>query len=811
MKYNQSIDKKWLKKWREENLYAYNPKGKGEKFYLLEMFSYPSGSTLHIGHWYNYAPLDTYSRFKRMKGYNVFHPMGFDAFGLPAENFAIQHGIHPHDSTASNIKTMRLQLEEMGGDYDWNYSLETHTEDYYKWTQWLFLKLYENNLAYKKEAPVNWCPSCNTVLANEQVKNGTCDRCESVVSKKKISQWFFKITDYAEDLINDLEDLDWPSSTKKTQLNWIGKSIGSEVSFKVKDQDIDIKVFTTRVDTLAGVTYVVLSPENDLVSKLTKENYQKEVDAYIKKTSTFSEIERMETDREKTGVFIGSYAINPITKEEVPIWISDYVLEGYGTGCVMAVPAHDTRDFEFATKFDLPIRQVIKNGDNDVLPMTEQGTLINSLGYNNLTSEDAKITITKDLEKDNKGQFMTNYRLKDWLVSRQRYWGSPIPIVYCDTCGIVPESYENLPVKLPYDVEFKPDGKSPLAKSEEFINCACPKCKGPAKREVDTLDTFVCSSWYFLRYPDVHNDKEAFNKDIVNKMLPVDLYIGGNEHAAMHLIYARFITKVLKDLGYLSFSEPFSKLRHQGMILGSDGNKMSKSKGNTVIPDQFIKEYGADIFRCYLMFGFSYLEGGPWKDEGISAMARYFSRIESFFERLNDIDREETTKVNDTEKKLLTVMNKTVLGIEEDLDKLQFNTAISKTMEFMNELVRYEQFAEPINKKLLKECASTFIKILAPFAPFFSEEMWKDSGNDTSIHLEKWPKVDKSLIEDEQVEIAVQVNGRLRATLPINKDAKEATVKELALDIENVKLHTQGKEIVKIIYVANKIINIVVK
>ena len=521
MKYNQSIDQKWLKKWRDENLYAYNPKGKGEKFYLLEMFSYPSGSTLHIGHWYNYAPLDTYSRFKRMKGYNVFHPMGFDAFGLPAENFAIQHGIHPHDSTASNIKTMKLQLEEMGGDYDWNYSLETHTEDYYKWTQWLFLKLYENNLAYKKEAPVNWCPSCNTVLANEQVKNGTCDRCESVVSKKKISQWFFKITDYAEDLINDLEDLDWPSSTKKTQLNWIGKSIGSEVSFRVKDQDIDIKVFTTRVDTLAGVTYVVLSPENDLVSKLTKENYQKEVDAYIKKTSTFSEIERMETDREKTGVFIGSYAINPITKEEVPIWISDYVLEGYGTGCVMAVPAHDTRDFEFATKFGLPIRQVIKNGDNDVLPMTEQGTLINSLDYNNLTSEVAKITITKDLEKDNKGQFMTNYRLKDWLVSRQRYWGSPIPIVYCDTCGIVPESYENLPVKLPYDVEFKPDGKSPLAKSEEFINCACPKCKGPAKREVDTLDTFVCSSWYFLRYPDVHNDKEAFNKDIVNKMLPL--------------------------------------------------------------------------------------------------------------------------------------------------------------------------------------------------------------------------------------------------------------------------------------------------
>ncbi len=809
MSYGPHIDKKWLKYWEENNIYKFDPNSKKEKLYVLEMFSYPSGSTLHLGHWFNYAPLDSYSRFKRMQGFNVFHPMGFDAFGLPAENFAIKHGIHPKDSTLKNIKTMRKQLKEMGSDYDWNYEIDTSSEEYYKWTQWLFIKLYENGLAYKKEAPVNWCPSCNTVLANEQVKNGFCDRCGTQVTRRKVAQWFFKITDYTERLINEIEELDWPESTKKVQLNWIGKSKGSKITFKVKDSNKKIDVFTTRCDTLAGVTYVVLSPENELTKKLTTKEQKKEVEAYIKKTSTLSEIERMETDREKTGVFTGSYAINPLTNKVIPIWISDYVLENYGTGCVMAVPAHDTRDFEFASKFKLPIIRVIKKEENDTLPMVDEGTLINSGIYNNLTSSEAKEKITNDLKKLGLGEFTTNYRLKDWLVSRQRYWGAPIPIVYCPKCGMVAEKIENLPVKLPYNVEFTPDGESPLAKSKEFINCKCPKCGGNAKREVDTLDTFVCSSWYYLRYPSAKRNDVPFDKKITNKILPVDLYVGGNEHAAMHLIYARFITKALQDMGYLNFSEPFTKLRHQGMILGSDGNKMSKSKGNTVTPDVYIEKYGADVFRAYLMFGFAYDEGGPWKDEGVAAMAKYFNRIESFFDRLlkrNDYSHKEVSR---NEESLLVVMNKSIEGINKDMEKLQFNTVISKTMEFMNELVKYEQL-DKVNLSLLKECASSFVKIFAPIAPYFSEELWHLLGNKTSVHLESWPKVDLSKLKEDTVEIALQVNGKLRGTLLINKDEEQDTVLKDALKIENVKLHVSNNKIKKVIYIKNKIMNIVV-
>lgn len=810
MNYNKDTDNKWLKYWQDNEIYKYNPNGRGEKFYVLEMFSYPSGAKLHLGHWFNFAPLDSYSRFKRMKGYNVFHPMGFDSFGLPAENFAIAKGIHPKDSTLKNIEIMKKQLIDMGSDYDWNYSVNTCSEDYYKWTQWLFLKLFEKGLAYKKEAPVNWCPGCQTVLANEQVKLGFCDRCSSAVIRKKISQWFFKITDYSEQLIDDLESLDWPDSTKRVQLNWIGKSIGSKITFSLKDRKETIEVFTTRSDTLNGVTYIVLSPENALTLQLTTQDNLKNVEEYINKSSHLSEIERMETNREKTGVFTGSYGINPLNNELVPIWISDYVLENYGTGCVMAVPAHDTRDFEFAIKFNLKIKQVIKKDENDILPMTEEGVLINSGKYDGLNTQDARQIITSDLITLGRGEFTTNYRLKDWLVSRQRYWGSPIPIIYCDKCGIVAEKEENLPIKLPYNVEFRPDGKSPLSKSEEFVNCKCPKCGRAAKREVDTLDTFVCSSWYFLRYPDANNSLQAFDKQTVNKMLPVDMYVGGNEHAAMHLIYSRFITKVLNDLGYLNFNEPFKKLRHQGMILGSDGNKMSKSKGNTVSPDEYINQFGADVFRVYIMFGFSYLEGGPWKDEGVASIHKYFSRIESFLQRIFSSTAPTHYKIQENEQSLLTIMNKSIIGIENDMDKLQFNTVVAKTMEFMNELIRYEQSEQIINLNLLKECAHTFIKVFAPLAPFFSEELWSDLGHTTSIHLEKWPVVDLSQLDKAKIEIAIQINGRLRGTLMIDKGEEQESVLSKAREIENVAFHLKDKEIRKIIYVKGKILNLVV-
>ena len=607
--YGTSIDKKWQDKWEETNLYKFDPNKEGEKLYVLEMFSYPSGSQLHAGHWFNYGPVDSWARMKRMQGYNVFQPMGFDAFGLPAENFAIKTGIHPKDSTDKNIDTMEKQLKAMGAMFNWDNEVITCNPDYYKWTQWVFLKLYEKGLAYRKKAPVNWCPSCNTVLANEQVHEGACERCSTEVTKKDLTQWFLKITDYADELLEKLDTLDWPEKTVAMQKHWIGKSTGAEVTFKVKNSDIKFDVFTTRVDTLNGVTYVVLAPENPLVDKLTTAEYKESVENYKEEAKKQSDIERQSLSREKTGVFTGSYAINPINNKEVPIWIGDYVLSTYGTGAVMAVPAHDERDFAFATKFNLPIERVITNkkGDNTELPYCEYGVLVNSGEFDGLTTEEAKEKIVEKLSSMKLGSSKVNYRLRDWLVSRQRYWGAPIPMIHCEHCGTVPVPEDQLPVELPYNVEFAPDGKSPLAKCDEFINTTCPKCGKPAKREADTLDTFVCSSWYQLRYPDSKNSEKAFDKDIVNKMLPVDKYVGGPEHACMHLLYARFITKALRDMGYLDFDEPFKSLTHQGLILGPDGLKMSKSKGNTISPNDYISEYGSDVFRMYLMFGFAYI------------------------------------------------------------------------------------------------------------------------------------------------------------------------------------------------------------
>lgn len=810
--YSTKIDKKWQKKWEENSLYKFDNKNLDKKLYVLEMFSYPSGSKLHAGHWFNYGPVDSWARFKRMQGYNVFQPMGFDAFGLPAENYAIKTGIHPKDSTFKNIETMEKQLKAMGAMFNWENEVITCSPDYYKWTQWVFLKLYEKGLAYKKKAPVNWCPSCNTVLANEQVLDGKCERCDSNVDKKNLEQWFLKITDYADELLEKLDKLDWPEKTKAMQKHWIGKSVGAEVTFNVADSDLSFNVFTTRVDTLFGVTYVVLAPENDLVDKLTTEENKAAVEAYKEQAKNQSDIERQSITREKTGVFSGSYAINPINGKKVPIWIGDYVLNTYGTGCVMAVPAHDERDFAFATKYNLPIERVIEGGDS--LPYTEYGKMINSEEFDGLSGDKAKEAVISKLESMNLGRKKVNYRLRDWLISRQRYWGAPIPIIYCEKCGTVEVPMAELPVELPYNVEFSPDGKSPLGKCDDFINTTCPKCGGPATREADTLDTFVCSSWYYLRYPDNNNEKEAFNPELINKMLPVDKYVGGPEHACMHLLYARFITKALRDMGYLNFDEPFLSLTHQGLILGPDGLKMSKSKGNTISPDDYIKEFGADVFRMYLMFGFDYTEGGAWSDDGIKSIGRFIDRAERILENAREeIKNSKNNKstMDKDEKELNYVRHHSIKSITEDIDKMQFNTSIARLMEFTNALSKYLGNDTFKNASFLKESIIDFIILLAPFAPHFAEEQWELIGINSSVFNEKWPEFNpKALIKDE-VEIAIQLNGKIRAKINISTSSSEDEIKEAALNNEDIKNSIGDKEIKKVIVIKNRLVNIVAK
>ena len=814
MNYSKEIDKKWQEKWKKEDLYKFEENSQKKKCYTLEMFSYPSGAKLHLGHWFNYGPSDSFARYKRMKGYNVFQPMGFDAFGLPAENYAIKTGIHPEDSTRKNIETMKRQLEEMGGSFDWEHTVETCIPDYYKWTQWIFTKLYEAGLAYKKEAPVNWCDSCKTVLANEQVIDCKCERCGSVVQRKKLAQWFFKITDYAEELIQKLDELDWPESTKKVQINWIGKSYGSEIKFVGENGNFEFNVFTTRPDTVNGVTYVVIAPESKLVQQITTKEQKEAVDKYIQETLKLNEIDRLSTEREKTGVFTGAYAINPINDQKVPIWIADYVLEDYGTGAVMAVPAHDERDYKFATKYNLPIVEVVKSkdGKETKLPFTEYGILVNSGKYDGLSSDEAKVKITEDLAKREKGKSTVNYRLKDWLISRQRYWGAPIPIIYCDKCGTVAVPEKNLPVLLPYDVEFRPDGVSPLKKSKEFMECKCPKCGGKATREADTLDTFVCSSWYQFRYPDAKNKEKAFDKEIVNKMLPVDVYIGGKEHAAMHLIYARFMTKALRDLGYLDFDEPFKRLVHQGLILGPDGNKMSKSKGNTVAPEEYIEKYGSDGFRMYLMFGFDYKKGGPWDEKGIESIAKYFSRVEKLIETAVEEIKSSNSKnaeIGAKEKDLLRVKNQTIKSMGEDIEEFQFNTAIARAMEFLNKMNEYVKERDNINKEVFIDCVETYIKLLAPLAPHFAEEQWEKLGHTTSVHKEEWPEINEKQMNGGFKEIPVQVNGKLKLCVTVEADSTPEEILNAIKSNEKVQEIFKTYNVKKEIYVPGKIYNLV--
>ncbi len=805
----KKIEKKWQSIWEKEKLGNFNPKNSEKKYYCLEMFSYPSASKLHLGHWYNYGPTDSFVRYKKMKGFEVFQPMGFDAFGLPAENYAIKTGIHPKDSTEQNIVNMEQTLKEMGAMFDWNSEIITCNEDYYKWTQWLFLKLFEKGLAYRKEAPVNWCPSCKTVLANEQVTNGECERCGSTVVKKDLTQWFFKITDYAEELLQGLNGLDWPEKTKLMQKNWIGKSTGGEIEFTAESGD-KFKVFTTRADTLFGVSYVVLAPEHPLVKKLTSSKQKKAVEEYILETAKTNEIDRLSTTREKTGVYIGHNAINPINGKIVPIFAADYVLYSYGTGAVMGVPSHDERDFAFAKKYDLPITRVIKGkSGNDDLPFTEDGIIINSPGFDGLTSEEARKAIINKLVTEGKAEHKTNYRLRDWLVSRQRYWGAPIPVIHCDKCGVVPVPYTDLPVKLPYDVEFKPDGESPLAKHEGFMNVKCPICGGDAHRDPDTLDTFVCSSWYFLRYPDAHNAKEPFNPEIVNKMLPVDKYVGGAEHACMHLLYSRFITKALRDMGYLNFDEPFKSLVHQGVILGPDGMRMSKSKGNVIAPDPYVQEYGADVLRLYLMFGFSYTEGGPWNEDGIKAITKFLDRIERLSIKISSLPNSKNNVVGKDEKDLLYATNYAVKCVDRDMQEFSFNTAVARLMELFNSLTKYDSIVNK-NVTVFKNSFKTLIQLLAPCAPHFAEEIWENLGNKGSIFNTKYPEYDESALVLDEVEVAVQINSKMRTKLMIPSNATEDVVKEIIFADEKLANELNGKEIKKLIIVPKRLINIII-
>lgn len=824
MAYSTDVDRKWQKKWEETKLYKYDPNKKGEKLYVLEMFSYPSAANLHLGHWYNYSLTDSWSRMKRMQGYNVFHPMGFDSFGLPAENYAIKTGIHPKDSTLHNIEIMEQQLKNMGATYDWDYEIATCKPEYYKWNQWIFLRLLEKGLAYRKNAPVNWCPQCNTVLANEQVIDGACERCHTEVEHKNMTQWFFKITAYAQELLDCLPQLDWPEKTKKIQTNWIGRSEGTQISFlcekngeRLKDEDgsdLKLSVFTTRADTLMGVSYVVVAPESPLCTLLTTDECREKVEEYQAFTKKASDIDRMSTTREKTGVFTGSYAIHPITGKKVPIWASDYVIATYGTGVVMAVPAHDERDFEFAKKFDLPIQRVIasKPGAEDELPFIEKGVLVNSGEFDGLNFKTAIDAIIEKLQPQGMAERKINYRLRDWLISRQRYWGTPIPVVHCEKCGVVPVPDDQLPVLLPYDVEFRPDGESPLAKCAEFMNTTCPKCGAPAKRDPDTMDTFVDSSWYQLRYPDNKNDKEPFNRELIDKMCPVDKYVGGPEHAAMHLLYTRFFCKALRDMGYLDFDEPFTSLVHQGIILGPDGNRMSKSRGNTVAPDPYIQKYGSDVFRTYLAFGFAYTEGGPWSESGLQAIVKFTGRIDRLVEDVCGIAKGQALPENlsEEDKALLYSLNYTIKAVTTDTERFQFNTSIARLMELLNAIGKY-QGSEKKNDALLRSTVETFLLLYAPYAPHFTEELWERMGNEYSIFNQEWPKCDESKLVKDTIEIAVQINGQVKFRVNIAPDATQEDVEKTVKEDSHFESALAGRNIVKFIYVKGRLANIVAK
>ena len=818
-RYNFSeIEKKWQTYWAQNNTFKTKEDAGKEKYYVLEMFPYPSGK-LHMGHVRNYSIGDVIARYHTMSGKNVLHPMGYDSFGLPAENAAIKHGIHPATWTVENMQEMTQQLKELGFSYDWERSVATCMPDYYKWMQWIFIQFYKKGLAYKKENPVNWCPSCQTVLANEQVVDGGCERCKTKVGKKNLSQWYFKITDYADRLLDNLENLPgWPSKVKTMQKNWIGKSIGAEVDFDIEGSDKKLKIFTTRPDTLYGVTYMVLAPEHAYVPELiaNTEN-ESEAKKYIEEVSHKSDIERTSSN-EKTGVFINRYAINPLTKKKVPIFISDYVLKDYGTGAIMAVPAHDQRDFEFAKKFNCEIIPVVSpKEDIDLNNLTQafeaEGTLINSVEFDGMENKKAIEKIIDMITEKGIGKKSINYKLRDWLISRQRYWGTPIPMIYCDKCGWVAEKEENLPVLLPTDVEFTGKGESPLTTSKTFADTACPVCGAKAKRELDTMDTFLDSSWYFLRYTDANNDKEAFNKDKQAYWMNVDQYIGGVEHAILHLMYARFFQMALYDLGYTTDEEPFKNLLTQGMVI-KDGAKMSKSLGNVVSPETIIKKYGADTARLFILFAAPPERELDWSDEGVEGSFRFLNRVYRLVYEL----AEATKNVNDDikietkeDKTLAFALNHAVKKVGEDIStRFNFNTAISSIMELVNEMYRHKELNSP-NMPLLKSALTKLVLILSPFAPHICEELWQELGNNESVYQTAWPSFDEKALKQDTVEIVVQINGKIKEKLEVDANLGKTELENLVMANPAVAALLQDKEIVKLIAVPKKLVNIVVK
>ena len=814
LKYNPAeLEHKWRARWEETGIYHVRDDDPRPKWYELTMYPYPSGD-LHIGHWYAMAPADAHARFRRMQGYNVLHPMGFDAFGLPAENAAIQRGIHPSTWTTNNIQNMRTQLRSMGSVYDWDREIICALPEYYKWNQWLFLKFYEAGLAYRGLASVNWCDSCQTVLANEQVINGRCERSDTPVYRRDLEQWFLGITSYADELLQ-MDSIDWPEKIKIMQRNWIGKSEGVQVSFDLSHLGLneqELSTFTTRIDTIYGVTFMVLAPEHPLVPQLTTQDRKEEVEAYILEARRQTEVERLSAEREKTGVFLGTYCINHLNGDQVPIFIADYALLSYGTGAVMGVPAHDQRDYEFAKKYDLPIRVVVAppgwQREDLAQAWTEPGTMVNSAPFDGLPSEEAKERIADLIEEKEWGQRTVSYRMRDWLISRQRYWGTPIPIIYCDECGVVPVPEKDLPVLLPEDAEFRPTGESPLKLHQGFVNTTCPDCGRPARRETDTLDTFFDSSWYFLRYTSPHHDQGPFDQDIAAQWCPVDQYTGGAEHAVMHLLYARFFSKVLRDLGLVLFDEPFTRLYNQGTIIAS-GAKMSKSRGNVIAPDTYVEELGADVVRTYLMFLGPWDQGGDWSDSGINGMARWLNRVWDLAQRdpqvLDASPRDETLT-----REFQRVLHKTVKRAIRDLERFKFNTALASLMELTNHMAKaWEQGG--VGGASWREAVEKLLLLLAPVTPHITEELWERTGNPYSIHSQQLPEWDEALAADEVITLVVQVNGKVRDRLQVPADIPEEEAKQLALASERVQAFIRGKELGNLVYVPGRLVNVVAR
>ena len=800
-KYNfKEIEEKWRKIWEENPVNP--PDDSKPKYYCLDMFPYPSGNGLHVGHWRGYVLSDVISRQKLMEGYELLHPMGWDAFGLPAENYAIKTGTHPSEATKKSISNIKRQVNDIAAIYDWDKEINTTDPEYYKWTQWIFIQMFKNGLAYEKEMPLNWCPNCKAVLANEEATNGVCDRCGATVTKKNLRQWMLRITKYADRLLNDLDKLDWPEKVKKMQSDWIGKSYGAEIDFPVDGADKAIKVYTTRPDTLYGATFMVLSPEHPIVKEITTAEYKDAMDKYCYEASTKSNVSRM-TDKEKTGVFTGSYGINPLNGAKTPIWVSDYVLADYGTGAIMCVPAHDDRDFEFAKKFDLPIIQVISKDGKEVENLTEAytepGIMINSNEFNGMKSEDAKKKVPDYMEEKGFGKKTVNFKLRDWVFSRQRYWGEPIPLIHCEKCGTVPVPEDQLPVILPNVKSYKPTdtGESPLAAIDEWVNTTCPCCGGPAKRETNTMPQWAGSSWYYLRYCDNHNDKELASKEALKKWLPVDMYVGGVEHAVLHLLYARFYTKFLHDIGVVDFDEPFKRLFNQGMIT-KDGAKMSKNKGNVVSPDETVENYGCDSLRMYELFIGPPELDSEWDDNGIDGVFRYLNKVWKFVNEYKDKLVEKPTA------EMEFVKNKLTCEITKRLEALTLNTVVSGFMECTNKMIAVAKAAGGIDKDSLE----TLTLLLAPFTPHISEEMWQLLGHDTSVFTHGWPKYDESKLKEETVNIAVQINGKVKVQLSVDPNADKDTVLAAAKAALGDKL---SGNIVKEIYVPGRIVNIVVK